>query len=117
MKDRPIMRFGAGDTGRDYTYIDDIIDGVAAAIDKPFDWEIINLGNSSPVKLNDLIKTIETVTVKKANIDELPLQPGDVKLTFANISKAKRLLAYSPKVRLQNGIKRLFSWYTTTDRQ
>ena len=114
MKGRPIMRFGTGETGRDYTYIDDVIDGLVAAIDTPFNWEIINLGNSSPVKLNDLIKTIETVTGKKANINELPLQPGDVKLTFANISKARRLLSYSPTVTIKEGIDRLFSWYSDT---
>jgi UDP-glucuronate 4-epimerase len=111
MKDRPIMRFGPGDTGRDYTYVADTVSGILSAIDHPFDFEIINLGNSTPVKLNDLIKTIEKVTGKKANVNELPLQPGDVDLTFADTTKAKKLLGYEPQTKLHQGVHNLFDWY------
>jgi len=111
MKGRPITRFGKGDSGRDYTYVDDAVDGLIAALGKPFAFEILNVGNSSPVKLNTLIQTFEALTGKKARINELPLQPGDVSLTFADISKAKRLLGYSPSVPLQKGLERLYAWY------
>jgi len=111
MRNRPIMKFGKGVTGRDYTYIDDIVDGIVCTIDKPFDFEIINLGNSLPVKLNKLISTIEKAVGKKAKIKELPIQPGDVELTFANIDKANKLLDWKPKTKLKNGINNLIEWY------
>ena len=114
VKGRPIMRFGKGETGRDYTYIDDIVEGLMAAVKKSFDFEIINLGNSSPVTINTLIHTLETVTRKQAKINALPQQPGDVNFTHADVSKAKRILGYSPKVRLHEGLKRFYSWYTNT---
>jgi len=111
MRDLPIMKFGKGETGRDYTYIDDIVDGIVCSIDKPFDFEIVNLGNSSPVKLNKLIKVVEGAIGKKAKIKELPIQPGDVELTFANIDKANKLLDWKPKTKLKNGINNLIEWY------
>lgn len=110
-KGKPILRFGKGNTGRDYTYVDDVVDGISAAVDMPFKFEIINLGNSSPVKLNKLIKTMEKAIKKPAKIKELPPQPGDVELTYADISKAKRLLNYSLKVKLRKGLMRLYAWY------
>ena len=105
------MKFGGGKTGRDYTYVSDIVAGLVAAVDRPFDFEVINLGNSSPVSLNDLIETMEKVTGKRAQINELPLQPGDVKLTYAHIGKARRLLGYEPKTDLLTGLRRLHRWY------
>lgn len=80
-------------------------------VDKPLDFEIINLGNSSPVKLNQLIKILDQVTCKQAKINQLPLQPGDAQVTFADTSKAKRLLGYNPKVNLIKGIKLFFEWF------
>lgn len=114
MKGRPIMRFGTGETGRDYTYIDDVVDGIEAAIGISFPFEIINLGNSLPVTLKTLIETLEKETGKKARINQLPLQPGDVLLTYADIAKAKRLLGYSPKVGFSEGVEHLYSWYRDT---
>lgn len=107
----PVKRFGDGTTKRDYTYVDDIVAGVLAACDNPFDYEIINLGNNKPEVLNDLISAIESILGKKAIIQELPEQPGDVPITYADISKAKRLLNYEPKSSLEQGMERFIKWY------
>jgi len=112
MKNHPLMRFGSGNSSRDYTFIDDVVEGIIAAVKKPFNFETINLGNSHPVVLNELISTLETVTGKKANINKLPAQPGDVNQTYADIKKAQSLLGYQPKVTLLKGISQLFDWYT-----
>jgi len=103
--------FGDGSSKRDYTYIDDIIQGVMAAIDKDFDYEIFNLGESQVTDLLTLIRLIEENLGKKARLKFLPFQPGDVPVTYADISKAKRLLGYNPKVPIEEGIKRFISWY------
>jgi len=97
-KEVPI--FGDGNSKRDYTYISDIIDGIVSTIDKDFKFEIINLGNSKPIELRKFISIIENTVGKKAKIKKLPHQKGDVSITFADISKAKELLNYSPKVDL-----------------
>jgi nucleoside-diphosphate-sugar epimerase len=112
----PIPVFGDGKTGRDYTYIDDTVVGICNALfridtSKSKLYEIFNLGNSSPVILNQLIEAIEDVTGKKAIRKNLPLQEGDVDLTFADISSAKQILNYYPKVKLQEGLKRFRDWY------
>jgi len=109
--EKDIPMFGDGSSKRDYTYISDIIRGIMAAVGKEFRFEVINLGNSSPVELKQLISVIEKVVGKKARIKKMPLQKGDVPLTFADVSKAKRLLGYEPKVRLEEGIKSFFEWY------
>lgn len=108
---RPILQFGDGTTGRDYTYIDDIVEGIVRAIDRPQDFEIINLGDSTPVLLKDLIATLEEITGIEAKITQLPMQAGDVTLTFADISKARDLLGWQPKVPIKEGLRRLVSWY------
>ncbi|MDZ7587504.1 MAG: NAD-dependent epimerase/dehydratase family protein, partial [Patescibacteria group bacterium] len=92
LEGKTITRFGDGSTSRDYTYIDDIVEGIIAAIDRPQVYEIINLGNNRPVKLNDFIAVIEKITGKKADIQEQPRHPADVKQTYADIAKAKKLL-------------------------
>lgn len=107
----PIPVYGDGRTIRDYTYIDDILDGVTAALayDKtPF--EIVNLGGGEPVALADMIEIIENALGKKAVIDRLPPQPGDVERTAADISKAERLLGYAPKTPFAEGIRRYVDW-------
>ena len=112
LKGEPITMFGDGSTSRDYTYVDDTVQGVLAAIDysaSPF--EIINLGNNYAVSLKDLIGAIEEVTGKKAIINQQPEQPGDVPRTFADISKAKRLLKYQPKTELKEGLKNFYDWF------
>ena len=102
---REINIFGDGSSSRDYTYIDDIVDGIIAAIDLKCSYEAINLGNSIPVGIIELVTTIENALGKKANIVFMPEQPGDVPVTCADISKAQDLLGYKPKVGLAEGIK------------
>ncbi len=109
---KPIPVFGDGRTRRDYTYIDDIIAGVRAAID--FDqsnYEVINLGESRTVELRELISLIEKELGQKAIIDSQPLQPGDVPQTFADITKAQRLLGYNPQTQIEEGIHRFTEWF------
>jgi len=112
LNDVPITMFGDGSTSRDYTYVDDIVQGVLSAIKyDQSSFEIINLGNNYAVSLKELIAAIEKVTGKKATINEQPEQPGDVPRTFADISKAKRLLNYQPKTALTEGLKNFYDWY------
>jgi UDP-glucuronate 4-epimerase len=112
IQDEPITMFGDGSTSRDYTYVDDTVQGVLSAINyDQTSFEIINLGNNYGVSLKDLIAAIEEVVGKKAIIDEQPEQPGDVPRTFADISKAKRLLNYQPKTELKEGLKKFYEWF------
>ena len=108
----PIQQFGDGTTRRDYTYIDDIIQGVMASLnyDGPL-FDIFNLGESETIQLKDLIAAIEKALEKKAKIDKLPEQPGDVPLTCADISKAKKLLGYKPKTKLSEGLPKFVEWF------
>ena len=112
LKDEPIAMFGDGSTSRDYTYVDDTVQGVLSAIDyNKTSFEIINLGNNYAVSLKDLVAAIEDVMGKKAIINQQPEQPGDVPRTFADISKAKRLLNYNPKTELKNGLIKFYGWF------
>ena len=109
---RPIPIFGDGTTRRDYTYIDDIIAGVRAAIDyQASDYEVINLGESRTVELRELIALLETELGRKAVIDRQPLQPGDVPQTFADVTKARALLGYNPGTPIEDGIRRFVEWF------
>ncbi len=111
-EDKPIHVFGDGTTRRDYTYIDDIIQGVRAAIDySGTDYEIFNLGESQTVELKYLIELIEQNLGKKAIIDRKPLQPGDVPQTFADISKSRELLNYNPQTKIEEGIRKFTEWF------
>lgn len=108
----PIDQFGDGATRRDYTYIDDVINGVMAALNyNGAMFDIFNLGESETVRLTDLIAAIEAVVGKKAKINRLPEQPGDVPLTCADISKARRLLGYNPTTSLADGLPRFVEWF------
>lgn len=107
---RPVPVFGDGTTGRDYTYIDDIVAGILAAMDHGARFEVFNLGNSSPVLLKDMIATLERVLGRSAIIDRRPLQPGDVPITYADISKARRLLGWTPRTPLEEGVRRMVAW-------
>ena len=109
---QPIQQFGDGSTRRDYTYIDDIIQGVMASLnyDGPL-FDLFNLGESETVPLTELIAAIEKLLGKKAKINELPEQPGDVPLTCADISKAKKLLGYNPKTKLHEGLPKFVDWF------
>ncbi|KAL3816877.1 hypothetical protein ACHAXA_006953 [Cyclostephanos tholiformis] len=109
-----IEQYGDGTTSRDYTYIEDIVDGVLRAIDRPYPYEIINLGKGSGTMLNEFILLVEKHVGKKANIKLMPAQPGDVPFTNADISKAKMLLGYSSKVSIEEGVRRTVLWFKNT---
>ena len=110
--DKPIQVFGDGTTRRDYTFIDDIIQGVRAAIDYDRSmYEVINLGESQTVELRQLIALLEENLGKKAVIDRQPMQPGDVPQTFADITKAKELLNYNPQTKIDEGIEKFVEWF------
>jgi UDP-glucuronate 4-epimerase len=111
---KSIPVFGDGSTARDYTYVSDIVNGVIAATQKEFGFQIFNLGESQPIKLSYLIDVIEKALGKKAIIDRQPVQPGDVPITFANIGKARSLLGYSPSVKIEHGIQLFVDWFKTT---
>jgi UDP-glucuronate 4-epimerase len=108
---KPIPFFGDGSTARDYTYIDDIIQGVLATIDRPYPFEVFNLGESATITLKGLVEALEQVTGKKANVHPLPLQPGDVEITYADVSKARELLGYNPTTPVVEGLKRFNDWF------
>jgi UDP-glucuronate 4-epimerase len=114
---KPLPIFGDGSTGRDYTYVDDIVAGVLAALERVPQsadgaaFEVFNLGNSHPVKLAELVELLERVTGRKAIREYKPLQPGDMRLTWADISRATRLLGYRPSTNLEDGLTRFVTWY------
>ncbi|MGA9773572.1 MAG: GDP-mannose 4,6-dehydratase [Blastocatellia bacterium] len=108
-----VPMYGDGSSRRDYTYIDDIISGVMAAIDyKDSQFEIINLGEAQTVELRRLVELIEQALGKRAIIDRRPAQPGDVPITFADISKARRLLGYDPQTQIETGIEKFADWFS-----
>jgi UDP-glucuronate 4-epimerase len=108
---RPIEIYNFGKMKRDFTYIDDIVGGTIAALDNPFKYEIFNLGNSKSVELMKLIEIIEEELGMVAEKKFLPMQPGDVPETYADIEKTKRLLGFNPKTSIRSGIRRFLSWY------
>jgi UDP-glucuronate 4-epimerase len=109
---KPIPVFGDGTTRRDYTYIDDIIAGVRAAIDyDQSNYEVINLGESRTVELRELISLLEKSLDQHAAINRQPVQPGDVPQTFADISKARQLLGYHPQTQIEEGIEKFIEWF------
>lgn len=112
---RPIQMYGDGSTRRDYTYIDDIVQGVRAAIDYDKSvYEVFNLGESHTIELTRLIELLEAGLGKKAMIERRPMQPGDVPITFADISKARELLNYAPKTMIEDGIPRFVEWFKSS---
>lgn len=106
----PIPVFGDGSMKRDFTYIDDIIDGVVAAMNRCGGYEIYNLGESRPVRLDELISEIEKALGKKAIINRLPMQPGDVIQTYADVTKAKEKLGYDPDTKIAVGLEKFVNW-------
>lgn len=115
LEDKEIPMFGDGTTSRDYTYIDDIVEGIQKSckycMNNENVYEILNIGNSSPVSLKEMIETIGKALGKTPKIKQLPMQPGDVDRTYADISKAKKLIGYEPKVSFEQGIKNFVEWY------
>src|SRR6201987_27496 len=108
----PIDQFGDGSTRRDYTYIDDIVQGTMAALDYegPM-YDVFNLGENQTIQLKELISAVENALGKKAKINRLPEQPGDMPLTCADISKARKLLGYNPTTDLRKGLSKFIDWF------
>jgi len=114
---QPIDQFGDGSTRRDYTYIDDVIQGTMAALQYqgPL-YDVFNLGESETIQLKELISAIENVLGKKAKVNRLPEQPGDMPLTCADISKARKLLGYKPTTKLSEGLQKFIDWFLRSQR-
>jgi UDP-glucuronate 4-epimerase len=108
---KPIPVFGDGKTARDYTYVTDTLEGIIACTKKEFGFEILNLGESQTVELDYLISLIEKSLGKKAIIDRQPAQPGDVPITYADISKARKVLSYNPQIKIEQGIPKFIEWF------
>lgn len=115
LEGKSIPMYGDGATSRDYTYVGDIVDGICKSINYVEEntgvYEIINLGSNNPISLLEMINTIGKVLNIEPKIDRLPMQPGDVDITYADISKAKKLLGYSPSITFEKGIKKFIEWY------
>ena len=107
---KPIPVFGDGSMMRDFTYIDDIVDGTVAAIEKCEGYEIYNLGESKPIRLDKLVEEIEKALGKKAVIEHKPIPPGDVERTYADITKAEGRLGYNPKTDITTGVAKFVTW-------
>ena len=114
LNDESIPLYGDGTTSRDYTYIDDIVSGILLSFkylkEHQKVYEIINLGSNNPISLIEMVQTIEKALNKKAIINWLPMQPGDVDITYADISKANKLLGYNPSISFEEGIKQFVAW-------
>jgi UDP-glucuronate 4-epimerase len=110
----PVPFFGDGTTSRDYTYVSDTVSGILGALDRPDGYQIYNLGRSNPVSLAEMVRTIEQVMGKPAIIDRQPDQPGDVRTTYADSSRARERLGYEPQVSFEEGIRRFVAWWRET---
>lgn len=110
-KGEPVPMFGDGSTRRDYTYVDDIVDGVVRAMDRCEGHHLFNLGNSEPVPLRELIDLLGNALGKTPRVNQLPEQPGDVRQTFADITLAQKELGYRPSTPIREGLRRFVSWY------
>ena len=111
---KPIPVFGDGSTARDYTYVTDTVEGIIACTQKEFGYEIFNLGESQTVTLSHLIELLEKSLGQKATIDRQPPQPGDVPITFADITRARQHLGYNPKIKIAEGIPLFVEWFRQT---
>lgn len=111
LKDRPIQVFGHGKMQRDFTYVDDIVSGIVASIDKNYEEEIFNLGCGHTEELMDYIKMVETTVGKEAKKEFMDMQPGDTTRSSADISKAREMLGYEPKTKIKDGVPKFIAWY------
>ncbi len=111
LEGKEITIFGDGTAKRDFTYIADIVQGICAALHAEITYEIINLGNHKPVTLNEFVALIERISGKKAKRKSMPMQPGDVMFTCADLSNAKQILHYEPKTSLETGMREFIAWY------
>jgi UDP-glucuronate 4-epimerase len=115
--DKPIEVYNNGNMKRDFTYISDIVKGVISAIDKPFPYEIFNLGNNKPINLSKFIELIELNLNKKAKKEFLPNKKEEVKITYSDIDKARRMLNYSPNVDIEEGVYNFIKWYKSFNKK
>jgi UDP-glucuronate 4-epimerase len=106
--------YGDGTTRRDYTYIDDIVNGVLGALSAPGGYRVYNLGESATISLADLVALLEKSTGARAKRKILPLQPGDVPVTYADISRARAEIGYAPSISVEAGVKKFVQWYRDT---
>lgn len=106
-----ITLFDAGDMKRDWTFVDDIVSGVSAAMDTPLGYEVINIGRGEPVLMKDFVTIVEGLVGKKAILETPPAPASEPKITFANIDKARKLLNYDPKTSIEDGLTKLWAWY------
>jgi len=111
LHDRPLQIFGEGKMQRDFTYVDDIVSGIVASIDKNYPEEVFNLGCGRKEELMEYIRMVEESCGKEAKKEYLPMQPGDVRASLADISKAKKMLSYEPKTTIREGVPRFVQWY------
>ncbi len=111
LEGKPIDVYGQGNMRRDFTYIDDIVDGIVSVVEKDFSFEIFNLGHGKPSGLMDFVEILENCLGKEAKKNFLPMQKGDVPVTYADISKAKEMLGFNPKISLEEGVERFVKWY------
>jgi UDP-glucuronate 4-epimerase len=114
--DTPIPLYGDGSSQRDYTFIDDVTEGVERALEIDAGFEIINLGGAHPIRLSDLVQELEAATGKRARLERKPDQPGDVPITYASVKKAERILGFRPRVVLAEGLQRSVEWYRRQQR-
>jgi UDP-glucuronate 4-epimerase len=113
---RPIPFYGDGSTRRDYTYVDDIVQGVVRALDRAAGYRVYNLGESRTISLAELVQALEKTLGRRAELDRKPEQPGDVKVTFADVSRARRELGYDPRTALEEGLAKFAAWLDAEDR-
>ncbi len=111
LKDEPMQIFGQGKMKRDFTYVDDIVSGIVASLDKNYDYEIFNLGGGKTEELMSYVSAVEQAVGKEAKKEYLPMQQGDVVATSADISKAQKMLGYDPKTHISEGVPKFVQWY------
>jgi UDP-glucuronate 4-epimerase len=112
-QEEPFILYNKGDLHRDWTYIDDIIDGVVAALDNPLGYEIINLGRGEPVRLGDFVDILQEFAGTSAQIVHKPAPPSEAPITYASVEKANTLLNYQPRVSIHDGLAQTWNWYRT----
>jgi UDP-glucuronate 4-epimerase len=110
---RPVPLYEGKDIRRDWTFVEDVVDGVVRAVDRPFDYELINIGRGEPVDLHAFVKTIETASGRSATLKSEPMPKADMSVTYADISKARTLLGYEPATSVNEGVERLLAWFTS----
>lgn len=113
VRGKEITLFDAGAMRRDWTFVGDILEGVIAAIDRPLGYEVINLGRGEPIDMNEFVRIAEEITGQRAIIKVAPAPASEPKVTFANVDKARRLLAYNPRISVREGLARFWDWYRT----